>query len=108
MKPYKLIIYTALVCLMAGCTITGRISRRQTAVEIKHSTKQQREYIEEVSNGSSDDDYRLSCMQGNFVTLTNTTNEDIDRIIDYHLGPLHVSVHATEPDIRTSIIGKKV
>ena len=47
MKPYKPIIYAVLACTMAGCTITGRISRRQTAAELVHTTRQQREYIEE-------------------------------------------------------------
>ncbi len=47
MRKYDLIIYTVLACTMTGCTITGRISRRQTAAEIRHSTRRQREYIEE-------------------------------------------------------------
>ncbi len=49
MRRYNLIIYTVLACLMAGCTITGRISRRQTSAVIEHSTRQRREYIEEKS-----------------------------------------------------------
>lgn len=53
-----------------------------------------------------DDDYRLSFLQGNFVTLTNLTDEDVDRIIEQHLAPLHVSVHAWDEDVRRSLIGR--
>ena len=53
-----------------------------------------------------DDDYRLSFLQGNFVTLTNTTDEDIRRIIEMNLSPLHVSVHAISPDVRKRLMGK--
>ena len=51
-----------------------------------------------------DDDYRLSFLSGNFVTLTNVTDEDVDRIIDQHLSPLHVSVHAVDPVIRQRLV----
>jgi putative radical SAM enzyme (TIGR03279 family) len=47
-----------------------------------------------------DDDYRLSFRYGNFATLTNLKPRDIQRIIDYRLSPLYVSVHATDPVIR--------
>lgn len=47
-----------------------------------------------------DDDYRLSFRYGNFATLTNLKQRDIDRIIEYRLSPLYVSVHATDPVIR--------
>ena len=47
-----------------------------------------------------DDDYRLSFQYGNFATLTNLKPWDIDRIIEYRLSPLYVSVHATDPTIR--------
>jgi len=53
-----------------------------------------------------DDDYRLSFLQGNFVTLTNTTDDDMQRIIDYRLTPLQVSLHAVTPSVRERIIGK--
>lgn len=52
-----------------------------------------------------DDDYRLSFLHGNFVTLTNLTAGDLDRILALRLSPLYVSVHATEPDVRTSLLG---
>jgi putative radical SAM enzyme (TIGR03279 family) len=47
-----------------------------------------------------DDDYRLSFKYGNFATLTNLKPRDIQRIIEYRLSPLYVSVHATDPVIR--------
>ena len=43
-----------------------------------------------------DDDSRLSFFQGNFVTLTNMKEEDIDRIISYNISPINVSVHTTD------------
>ena len=47
-----------------------------------------------------DDDYRLSFRYGNFATLTNIKERDIQRIVEYRLSPLYVSVHATDPVIR--------
>ncbi|MHB1016822.1 MAG: DUF512 domain-containing protein [Coriobacteriia bacterium] len=51
-----------------------------------------------------DDDYRLSFLSGNFVTLTNLADADVDRIVAQHLSPLHVSVHAVDPDVRQRLI----
>jgi putative radical SAM enzyme (TIGR03279 family) len=51
-----------------------------------------------------DDDYRLSFRYGNFATLTNLKQHDIDRIIEYRLSPLYVSVHATDPGIRRWVL----
>ncbi len=53
-----------------------------------------------------DDDYRLSFLQGNFVTLTNVTDEDVQRIIDCRLEPMNVSLHAISPEVRRSLIGR--
>ena len=53
-----------------------------------------------------DDDYRLSFLQGNFVTLTNVDGDDFSRIVEYGLSPLHVSLHAVSPDVRRELIGK--
>jgi putative radical SAM enzyme (TIGR03279 family) len=53
-----------------------------------------------------DDDYRLSFLQGNFVTLTNLTAADVERIIDMRLSPLHVSLHAVTPQVRERLIGR--
>lgn len=52
-----------------------------------------------------DDDYRLSFLQGNFVTLTNVTDDDLARIIGCRLEPMNVSLHAVSPDVRRSLIG---
>ena len=51
-----------------------------------------------------DDDYRLSFRYGNFATLTNLKPHDVDRIIEYRLSPLYVSVHATDPTIRRYLL----
>ena len=51
-----------------------------------------------------DDDYRLSFLGGNFVTLTNLTDDDVDRILGQHLSPLHVSVHAVDPVVRQQLV----
>ncbi len=52
-----------------------------------------------------DDDYRFSMLHGSFVTLTNLTEADWQRIEEQRLGPLHVSVHATNPDLRSALVG---
>ena len=54
-----------------------------------------------------DDDSRLSFLQGNFVTLTNMKDEDIDRIIKYHISPINVSVHTTNPELRVQMLNNK-
>jgi putative radical SAM enzyme (TIGR03279 family) len=51
-----------------------------------------------------DDDYRLSFRYGNFATLTNLKPQDIQRIIEYRLSPLYVSVHATDPTVRRYLL----
>ena len=51
-----------------------------------------------------DDDYRLSFLRGNFVTLTNLDDEDWRKIKRMHLSPLHISVHATNPVVRRAIL----
>jgi putative radical SAM enzyme (TIGR03279 family) len=51
-----------------------------------------------------DDDYRLSFRHGNFATLTNLKQKDMDRIMEYRLSPLYVSVHATDPVIRRRLL----
>ncbi|MEN6520881.1 MAG: DUF512 domain-containing protein [Armatimonadota bacterium] len=51
-----------------------------------------------------DDDYRLSFLHGNFVTLTNVDGKDIERIIEQRLSPLYVSVHSTDPKLRNTIL----
>ena len=52
-----------------------------------------------------DDDYRLSFLHGNFVTLTNLSDDDWLRLEEQRLSPLHVSVHATDLDLRRRLLG---
>lgn len=54
-----------------------------------------------------DDDYRLSFLYGNFITLTNLTKADLNRIRSLHLSPLYVSVHATDGEVRARLLGSK-
>ncbi len=54
-----------------------------------------------------DDDNRLSFLQGNYVTLTNLSDSEILRMIDMHLGPLNISVHSTEPELHSLLLGNK-
>lgn len=51
-----------------------------------------------------DDDSRLSFLQGNYVTLTNMKEKDIERIIRYHLAPINISVHTTNPELRCRML----
>ena len=51
-----------------------------------------------------DDDYRLSFLYGNFTTLTRFTEADLERVVTERLSPLHVSIHATNPDIRSAML----
>lgn len=53
-----------------------------------------------------DDDYRLSFLAGTFVTFTNTTPEDEERIIEQAISPLRLSLHAINPEVRRRLIGK--
>jgi len=52
-----------------------------------------------------DDDWRMSLMMGNYVTLTNVSDRELDRIIARHASPLYVSVHAYNPQLRAEILG---
>ncbi|NLY66689.1 MAG: DUF512 domain-containing protein [Tissierellia bacterium] len=54
-----------------------------------------------------DDDSRLSFLQGNFITLTNMSDEEIDRIIKYRISPINVSVHTTNPELRIKMLRNK-
>ena len=54
-----------------------------------------------------DDDYRLSFLHGNYLTLTNMGETEFQRVIDQRLSPLFVSVHATDPDVRGRMLGRK-
>ncbi|MBT3344778.1 MAG: DUF512 domain-containing protein [Gemmatimonadetes bacterium] len=54
-----------------------------------------------------DDDFRLSFLHGSYVTLTNVRDADLQRIIDHGLSPQYLSVHATDPDLREKLLGRR-
>ncbi|MCR5676224.1 MAG: DUF512 domain-containing protein [Lachnospiraceae bacterium] len=54
-----------------------------------------------------DDDSRLSFLQGNYVTLTNLSDEDIDRITRYHMSPINISFHTTDRALRCQMLGNR-
>lgn len=54
-----------------------------------------------------DDDYRLSFAHGNYITLTNLAEEDLDRICSQRMSPIYISVHATDPELRTRLMRNK-
>lgn len=54
-----------------------------------------------------DDDSRLSFLQGNYITLTNMKQKDLDRIIRYHLEPINVSVHTMDPKLRCKMLNNR-
>lgn len=54
-----------------------------------------------------DDDYRLSFLYGNFITLNRVTDVELKRIISLQLSPLYVSVHTTNPELRQTMFGTK-
>ena len=51
-----------------------------------------------------DDDYRLSFLYGNFTTLTRFTEADLERVVTERISPLHVSIHATDPEVRSMLL----
>ena len=54
-----------------------------------------------------DDDYRLSFLYGNFITLTNLSAKDMERIKKLHLSPLYISVHTTDGELRSRMLGNE-
>ena len=54
-----------------------------------------------------DDDSRLSFLHGNYITLTNLEEKDIQRIIDMHISPVNISVHTTNPELRVKMMKNK-
>jgi putative radical SAM enzyme (TIGR03279 family) len=54
-----------------------------------------------------DDDSRLSFLMGNYITLTNFTEHDIQRIIDMHISPFNISIHTTNPELRCMMMNNK-
>ncbi len=54
-----------------------------------------------------DDDWRLSFLLGNYITLTNMDSRQLDRILNMRISPLYISVHSTDPDLRSRILRNK-
>ena len=54
-----------------------------------------------------DDDSRLSFLQGNFITMTNMGDAEIDKMIKYHISPVNISVHTTNPTLRVKMLKNK-
>lgn len=54
-----------------------------------------------------DDDSRLSFLFGNYVTLTNLKEREVDRIIKMHISPINISVHTTNPELRVKMMGNR-
>ena len=54
-----------------------------------------------------DDDSRLSFLQGNYVTLTNMKEGDLDRVIRYRLEPINISVHTVNPELRCRMLNNR-
>ena len=54
-----------------------------------------------------DDDSRLSFLQGNYVTLTNMSDEDVERVIRYNLEPINISFQTTNPELRNKMMGNR-
>lgn len=70
-------------------------------------------FIDQLPNGMrhslyfKDDDLRLSFLTGNYVTLTNLDDKEYERLLSYHLSPMNVSVHATDPALRTQMMNNR-
>ncbi|MDE6387134.1 MAG: DUF512 domain-containing protein [Lachnospiraceae bacterium] len=54
-----------------------------------------------------DDDSRLSFLQGNYVTLTNMSDDDVERVIKYHLSPINISFQTTNPELRCKMLNNR-
>lgn len=54
-----------------------------------------------------DDDSRLSFLQGNYITLTNMKQHEIEKLIRYHISPLNISVHTTNPELRKKMLNNR-
>lgn len=54
-----------------------------------------------------DDDARLSFLMGNYITLTNLSDREVQRIMDLHISPINISVHATDPALRSMLLGHR-
>lgn len=54
-----------------------------------------------------DDDSRLSFLQGNYITLTNMSQKDVDRIVKFRLAPINISIHTTNPELRSKMLNNR-
>ncbi len=54
-----------------------------------------------------DDDARLSFLQGNYVTLTNLSDKEMERILSYRMEPINISIHTTDPELRCRMLGNR-
>ncbi|MGN1080722.1 MAG: PDZ domain-containing protein, partial [Acutalibacteraceae bacterium] len=54
-----------------------------------------------------DDDSRLSFLFGNYITMTNLTDADVQRILDMHISPVNISVHTTNPELRCKMMNNR-
>lgn len=108
-----------LTVLRAGQTINLNIKKGYESLGIEVETfriKRCRNkclfcFVEQLPKGLrkslyiKDEDYRASFLYGNYITLTNLTKEDYGRIKKLNLSPLYISVHATDPEIRSKLLG---
>ncbi|GFP31961.1 hypothetical protein HKBW3S42_00267 [Candidatus Hakubella thermalkaliphila] len=68
-------------------------------------------FVDQMPNGLrrtlyfKDDDYRLSFLHGNFITLNNLIPEEAERIVKFRISPLYVSLHSTSPQVRSFLMG---
>ena len=54
-----------------------------------------------------DDDARLSFLMGNYITMTNLSQRELDRIAELRISPINISVHATDPELRSKLLGNR-
>ncbi|HHW66813.1 MAG TPA: DUF512 domain-containing protein [Epulopiscium sp.] len=54
-----------------------------------------------------DDDWRMSFLYGNYITLTNMSDKDFERLLFYRLSPMNISVHATDPEVRKKMLNNR-
>lgn len=70
-------------------------------------------FIDQLPNGMrktlyiKDDDSRLSFLQGNFITMTNMGQKELDKMIKYHISPVNISVHTTDSNLRVKMLKNK-
>src|SRR5215467_9619036 len=105
-----------------GRTRTARLSRRGSRLGVQLEPPRPSEiatcankcvfcFIHQLPKGMrkslyvKDDDFRLSFLHGNYITLTDLDESELERIVEQRLSPLYVSVHATDPKLRWELLG---